>query len=270
MLLRIASLFIRISPERIGYAITKKLAARTQRLPISKVESRALGDAKRIHYGKDGRNVAWSWGEGPIVILVHGWGGQAAQMAPLASHLANLGFHAVAIDITGHGHSPGSSIRWQYFLDDVAELSSRFDGAIHAYVAHSAGALSTMAARKLKRIHASRYICICAPSHPYPPIEVIRKKLRPPENIVARYKTHIARQFESSWDALEPGASYVDTGSNLLLFYDETDRFVSHSEGDKIRAINQDALLVKTNGYSHAKILQSPELLDAAGRFLKL
>ena len=269
MILKIASFLIKISPENIGFAITKKLAARAQRLPISKIESDAIENAKKIHYGKDNKNVAWSWGEGPTVILVHGWGGQASQMAPLASQIATLGFNAVAIDITGHGSSPGSNVHWEFFLNDIAELSNKFGNDVYAYVAHSAGALSTMAARKSKHVRASRYVCICAPSHPYPPIEVIKKKLNPPENIIARYKTFIADQFESSWDTLEPGRSYLDAGSNLLLFYDETDRFVNHSEGDKIKALNPEARLIKTKSYSHAQILQSRELLDATCAFLK-
>lgn len=269
MIAQLASFLIRITPENIGFAITRSLAARTRRLPASRLESEAFGTANAIHYGKDNQNVAWSWGQGPVVILVHGWGGQSAQMAPLSLRLAGLGFNAVAIDITGHGRSPGTSIHWQYFLDDVADLSNKFDGGVHAYVGHSAGALAMMAARKLRKIHASRYVCISAPSHPYPPIDIIRRKLGPPEGVISKYKAFVAGQFESSWEALEPGVSYADSGSNLLLFYDQTDRYVSHVEGDKIQALNPGARLIKTNGHSHIAILQSPELMAAAADFLK-
>jgi hypothetical protein len=54
-----------------------------------------------------------------------------------------------------------------------------------------------------------------------------------------------------------------------LLFYDETDRFVRHSEGDRIQALCPGARLVKTSAYSHQKILAAPELAQAVGEFLK-
>jgi pimeloyl-ACP methyl ester carboxylesterase len=268
MLLEIASFLIKISPENIGYAITKTVAAKTQRPPISKQESGALGYADKIHYGKDNRNIAWSWGEGPIVIFVHGWGGQAAQLAPLALQVAKQGFRAIAIDVSGHGDSPGKSICWEYFLNDIAELSKIFDKEIYAYVAHSAGALSMMAARKLRSLHASRYVCICAPTHPYPPIDVIRRKLKPSETIIQRYKAYIANQFESTWADLEPGISHNDAGPQLLLFYDEADKVVNHIDGDKIKALNPNAVLIKTSTYSHTKILLAPELHKAVIDFI--
>jgi pimeloyl-ACP methyl ester carboxylesterase len=270
MLLKIANFLIKISPESIGYAITKTVAAKTQRPPISKQESGALGYANRIHYGKNNRNTAWIWGEGPLVIFIHGWGGQAAQMAPLALQVAKQGFRAVAIDVSGHGDSQGNSICWEYFLNDIAELSKKFDEDIHAYVAHSAGALSMMAARKLRSIHASRYVCICAPTHPYPPIDVIRRKLKPSETIIEHYKAYIASQFESTWAELEPGISHTDAGSQLLLFYDETDKVVNHTDGDRIKALNPDAVLIKTSAYNHTKILLAPELHETIINFMRI
>src|SRR5438128_14241 len=267
MLIKVAKFVINVVPEATANFITRSLAAMTQRPPISSSEQEAMAQASRMNYGEN--NVAWAWGDGPLVIFVHGWSGRAAQMAPLALHAANLGFRSVAIDVTGHGDSPKRHTRWDYFLRDIAALSQSLHEEVYAYVGHSAGALSMMAARALKGIHAQCYVCICAPSFPFPPIDVIRKNLNPKEAVLEHYKMYIAEQFETTWEELQAGCSDADAGSDTLLFYDETDRFVDHSEGDKIQALCPGARLIKTSAYSHQKILAAPELAQAVGEFLK-
>src|SRR6266704_5291675 len=267
MLIKAAKFVINVVPEAMADSITRSLAAMTQRPPISSFEREAMAQANRMSYGES--NVAWVWGNGPLVMFVHGWSGRAAQMAPLALHVANLGFRSVAIDVTGHGDSPKRHTRWDYFLRDIAALSQSLQEEVYAYVGHSAGALSMMAARALKGIHARRYACICAPSFPFPPINVIQKKLNPKESVVEHYKKHIAGQFETTWEELQAGCSYANAGSDTLLFYDETDRFVHHSEGDRIQTLCPGAQVVKTRAYSHQEILAAPELARTLGAFLQ-
>ena len=227
-----------------------------------------MAQASKLNYGENNRNVAWAWGEGPPVIFVHGWGGRAAQMSPLALHVAKLGFRSVAIDVTGHGSSPEGHTRWSYFLRDIAALSRSLHEDIHTYIGHSAGGLTMMAARALKGIHARRYVCIGAPSYPFPPINVIQKKLNPRKGVLESYKAHIAEQFGTTWERLQAGHSYADAGPDLLLFYDETDRYIDHREGDRIRALCPGARLVKTSAYGHRSILAAPELARAVDEFL--
>src|SRR6266568_1853559 len=267
MLITLAKFVVSVVPEATANSIIRSLAAVTQRPPISSSEQEAMAQASKMRYGEN--NVAWVWGEGPLVIFVHGWSGRAAQMAPLALHVANLGFRSVAIDVTGHGDSPKRHTRWEYFLRDIAALSRSLHEEAYAYVGHSAGGLAMMAARALKCIHVRRYACFCATSFPFPPINVIRKKMNPKETVLEDYKKYIAKQFETTWEQLQAGCSYANAGSDTLLFYDETDRFVDHSEGDRIQALCPGARLVKTSAYSHQKILAAPELAQTLGAFLQ-
>lgn len=269
MLITIAKYVNKVLPDGAATSMVRALAAMTQRPAVSVTQQEAMARASKLHFGEDQTNVAWSWGEGRLLILVHGWGGRADQMAPLAVRLAAEGFRAVALDVTGHGASPKRHTRWEYFLRDIAALTSTLKEDVYAYVAHSAGALCVMADRELKGIRAQRYVCIAAPSHPFPPIHVIQKKLRPKQNVIARYKEYIAAQFGTTWEKLETGRSYADAGSNLLLIYDETDRFVSHTEGDRIHALCPGSTLIKTKAYSHQQSVEAPETLQAVVEFLK-
>lgn len=270
MLLKAVKYLLKVLPAPAGVALARQVSTSPQRAPVSPQEQQALAQAKTLRYGPGGGKVAWMWGEqGPLVILVHGWGGRAAQMAPLALALAGRGFRAAAFDISGHGESTAKRTSWTCFLTDIHAFTEALGEEVHAYVAHSAGALSTMAARQLKGIRATRYVCVCGPSHPFPPIDVLKAKLAPPPRVVEGYKRHIASQFDSSWERLASGVSFQGAGDDLLLVFDTRDRFVPHTEGDRIHALCPDSRLVKTETYGHVRILGSTELADLVGDFLE-
>ena len=49
--------------------------------------------------------IAWRWGQGPVVLLVHGFEGNRAQFASFVEALVELGFTAVALDVPTYGES---------------------------------------------------------------------------------------------------------------------------------------------------------------------
>ena len=56
----------------------------------------------------DDRIVAEKWGSGPVVYLVHGWGGRRGQLDPFVAPLVQSGHTVVAFDAPSHGDSaPG-------------------------------------------------------------------------------------------------------------------------------------------------------------------
>jgi pimeloyl-ACP methyl ester carboxylesterase len=260
---------LRVMPNALAFAAVRALAARTQRPAMTSVERDALSRATRISYGRDGRNVAWSWGTGPIVIFVHGWSGRAAQLAPLASSVSAAGFKSVAIEVSGHGSSPGTTTSWANFLQDIPDLAASLNAEVFAFVGHSAGALTMAATRRLSALSARKYICICAPSYPFPPLVLIKKILNPRSETLDAYKKHLADQFQSSWAALESGNSFAGLGAETLFVCDTTDRFVPHTEGDKLAALCPEATLEKLDRYGHVGVLTAPELDTSVRRFLR-
>lgn len=237
---------------------------------LSVVEQEALASAERLPFGPKNAHTAWAWGTGPLIVLVHGWGGHGGQLAPLAVQLAARGFRAVVLDVTGHGASLERRTSWPAFFRDLSALEKRLGEEVHAYVGHSVGGLAMMAARHISGIHASRYICICSPSHPYKGIEFLRKRVAPSERGLDRYKAFIAQQFNcASWAQLEAGACYAGAGAETLLIYDLEDRFVAHEEGDRIRHAYPDVQVFKMNARGHLRILVNPDLSRTIVEFLR-
>src|SRR3954471_21387409 len=102
------------------------------------------GSAIDVH----GRPVAvWKWGTGPVVLLVHGWGGYGAQLQPFVEPLVKAGFQAVVFDAPAHGVSGPSQIGskratlfdFAFAIDEIGRSYRELAGII----AHSGGCTAT-------------------------------------------------------------------------------------------------------------------------------
>ena len=92
---------------------------------------------------------AWRHGESagdrPRVLLIHGWGGRAAQMKALAEALWQAGFDPVLLDLPAHGHSGGWSSHLPQWRRALFAAVARL-GPLHGIVAHSLGAVTALSA----------------------------------------------------------------------------------------------------------------------------
>src|SRR5262245_23744728 len=100
--------------HRVLSAVTlETAAARAERLfltpprprrPTWEVELLAGAEARPMRVGAR-RIETWTWGTGPSVLLVHGWGGRGTQLGAFVAPLVAHGFSVVTFDAPGHGAS---------------------------------------------------------------------------------------------------------------------------------------------------------------------
>lgn len=87
--------------------------------------------------------VAWRWGEGPVVLLVHGFEGNRAQFAAIVSALVERGFAPVALDVPAHGESAGHELTAVKFIAAIERTLARL-APVHAVIGHSLGAAMSL------------------------------------------------------------------------------------------------------------------------------
>lgn len=88
------------------------------------------------------RLYAKIWGEGPPVVLIHGWPLSADSWDPIAHALAENGFRAIAYDRRGFGRSdqPSGGYDYDTFADDLATImQAHANGQDAALVGFSMG-----------------------------------------------------------------------------------------------------------------------------------
>src|SRR4051794_10369104 len=120
--------------------LARKLFFTPPRVAVRDEECAVLARGERFTLAVSGeRVVGRAWGEGPTVLLVHGWGGHSGQMTSLVDPAVAAGFRAVALDLPGHGESAGSVSSLVHFASALVHAASLF-GPVHGVVAHSFGA----------------------------------------------------------------------------------------------------------------------------------
>ncbi len=88
--------------------LAQRLFFTPPRVPVRAEERAVLTGGERFELAALGqRIVGRAWGEGPTLLLVHGWGGHSGQMTALVGPAVAAGLRAVAIDLPGHGESAG-------------------------------------------------------------------------------------------------------------------------------------------------------------------
>lgn len=188
------------SSDALELAVMLGLAlGRPSVLPLRPKDEDMLDQFESFSFGA-GR-VGWSIGEGPLVLLVHGYSGRGIQMAALAPKIASQGFRAVFFDAGGHGASRIEKIGFFTFINDTRDILAYLAAPVFAMVGHSAGGLAMMRARALHGVAAQRYIVISAPLYPYVPLESMRGNGASLEAL-DHVKAMLAGQFQTSWSAL--------------------------------------------------------------------
>jgi pimeloyl-ACP methyl ester carboxylesterase len=241
-----------------------ELIERSPRMPLRDEDAAQLACMETWLFGDDANKRAWSIGTGRLVVLVHGWGGIGAQMAPLAAAIAAAGFRCVLFDALGHGQSGSGRIGFDGFGDDVAELCASLGENPYALIGHSAGALGMMAARYRRAVSAQQFVCLAMPIFPYVPLETLKAKFGFTDEMVLPLKPALAAQFDRSWAELEAGCVFAQrSNEHLTLVYDRSDPRVRHTDADTIAALWPGTRIIKTEGLGHNRILRSPEVIAA-------
>jgi len=115
---------------------------------------------ERIALGDD--LVAWRWGQGPAVLLVHGFEGNRAQFGAIIAALVERGFSAVALDVPAHGESAGDELTAVKFIAAIERVLAHL-GPVRAVIGHSmGGAMSLYSVAHAGGAH--RVALISAPS----------------------------------------------------------------------------------------------------------
>ncbi len=109
------------------------------RYPRLKREDRWLALARHSSTPFPGGPLpTWTWGKGPAVLLVHGWGGHGGRLTPFVGPLTRAGFSVVAFDAPGHGGAAGRHSALPEFVDAIRAVAEAH-GPFEAAIGHSMG-----------------------------------------------------------------------------------------------------------------------------------
>jgi pimeloyl-ACP methyl ester carboxylesterase len=218
-----------------------------------------LGDSTTIK--------AWSWGEGPLVILVHGWEGRGSQLGAFVPPLVADGYRVVAFDAPGHGASDGNRSSLPHFAYALRGVVDALGKPLHAVIAHSLGcAAVTLALRE--GLEANRLVFIAPPLEPVDYTRRFGQILNLDAEIVEGLQRRIEERFMRKWSDYSLALSAPEMTAPLLIIHDREDRETFWSEGNALAQAWPGARLITTEGLGHRKVLREAGLIEEARKFV--
>lgn len=206
------------------------------------------------------------------VVLLHGWGGHALDMASFINPLRDSGYDVIAFDSRAHGESPGRQSTLPEYVNILDTVVSRL-GPVYALLSHSFGGMvATNWISENKRPGQSEPVKkLVLVSSPKGMKEVV-KYFSTVLDLPSLHHAYLIKKVESVTkqpiEALAVAKFLNKRGVKTMLVHDETDTWVPISDARKIiEAIDNEELLI-TSGLGHRQILFNDAVIQRTVSFL--
>lgn len=252
------------SAPRLAERLVEKHLFTPGRYLPSAEESRRLEQGKPFRLRVHGRSIrGWRWGDGPGVLLVHGWSGRGIQLHRYIDPLLQAGRAAVAIDGPAHGESEGESTSYFEFTDVIRTLiAPERDIRIEGIVAHSFGAAAVVNALAHQKAAMKTVLLAPALQLRKTVLDALERHGIPAhvfEKIIATYEDRFGYSLERD----DPHRHLGDLRSPALVIHDRDDPVISHADSEALCRRFTHMTLKTTSGLGHRKIMADPESVQA-------
>lgn len=208
--------------------------------------------------------------QGPVVLLVHGWGGHAGQMLALADTLAAQGMRPMIVEMPAHGRSRGSTSNLPQFARVIEYVSARLQQqgySVHGLVAHSLGANAGAYAAS-RGLPVNRLVLLAPPASPYEYTRLFAHVFGLSETTRAAMQRRVEAREGILMPQFEPAAVGPRIHLPTLVVHDRQDNINHFADGVAYSQTIEGARLVATEGLGHQKILKDTGVLQHVASFL--
>jgi pimeloyl-ACP methyl ester carboxylesterase len=247
----VAELFIAAPPRRVSNA----------------AEDALLGAAQRTDVEFEGEQLPiYRFGSGPVVLLVHGWGGSSGQLHAFVAPLLARGASVVAFDAPGHGFATGTWLAIPRFANAILRVAEQV-GPLSAVIGHSMGAAAAAFALSLG-LQAERAVLIGPPASEYDFFRQWFGSLGLADRILPLAKQKVVERVGVTFERLRPQPLAAEIQQPLLVIHDRDDREVPYTDGAEIAAAAPNGQLHTTQGLGHRRILRDPRVVQTSVNFV--
>jgi pimeloyl-ACP methyl ester carboxylesterase len=211
--------------------------------------------------------AAWSWGQGPAVVLSHGWNGNAAQLSSFIRPLLDAGFRVVAFDQPAHGHSTGRRTNLPQMAQALQSMV-RAVGPLHAVVAHSLGATAASLAL-FDHLPAQRAVLVAPPAAPPYFAQRLAQYLGLSPERTEGMLAQLQRNVGIHLDSLDIRSIAGWMRQPVLILHDVQDREVPFAHGRAIAEAWPNARFVPLERLGHTRPLSDAGVVRQAVDFVR-
>jgi len=221
---------------------------------------------------KDKNISVYLWGEGPLIVMMHGWSGSGSQFRKFIPTLVKAGYQIAIFDAPSHGLNPGKQSHLIDFTDTLISIQNKF-GNIHTIIAHSFGAMATVVA--MQRGFSAQHMILIAPhldAHEmhktYSGLLNLNPRLSERFRDLIEQKMQNILNVDKVWDYLSPDKLLSLNNSVGLLLYDIEDEEIPQKQFKDIETHWKNARTIKTDGLGHHRILKDKKTIRDVTDFI--
>lgn len=247
----------------------EKLFMTPRRLQPPKREIDWLASARRgdLKINANQTLPIYTWGEGPIVLLAHGWSGRGSQMAGFSQSLVEAGFQVIAFDAPGHGQAEPSRSGLYEFSMAIQQIVETI-GPVYALIAHSLGAAASTIALS-NGMAVERLVYLASPENPGGYVYRVARFLGFGDAVANRVEIRMEKRYGRSFERCRGGALAPNFDTPLLVVHDLDDRDIPHEDGVRLVEAWPGAQLMTTSGLGHNRVLRADKVINSVTNFLK-
>lgn len=207
--------------------------------------------------------VGFEVGSGPLVLAIHGWGGRAAQMAPMARRIAEDGFRVVAVDLPGHAGGEVTDIK---ATAGAIQRMVEVIGPPQAVVGHSfAGATLRLA---FPDAAPTRVVMLAPMIRVSDAFDVFARRARLLPWTRRGLWKGLVRWDPVAFPKLDDLSPDQLPGAEVLILHDPEDADTSFLTAARLAAHRPGTIFVPLAGVGHAGILTDPLATDLVVDFV--
>jgi pimeloyl-ACP methyl ester carboxylesterase len=208
------------------------------------------------------------WGEGPGVLMVHGWDGRGSQFHRLVAPIVAAGYRAIAFDAPAHGESAGLETNYFEYTDAVRHLLRGDAGMpVVKVIAHSFGAAATINAIDKEGL-APDLLLIAPALHLEEFLHASFQRHGIPFGLFREVIGSLERRYGYDFHRDNPKRLIRRLAQPCMILHDEFDRLVPIAQSRAAAQANPLVYLQPTRDLGHTRILKSDSAVAALNGYL--
>jgi pimeloyl-ACP methyl ester carboxylesterase len=210
---------------------------------------------------------AWRWGEGPAVLVVHGWEDDHHCFDAIIAALVKRGHAVVAFDLPAHGKSGGTQSTIPLAAQAVQAVADAM-GPIRAIAGHSLGGAAATFAITEGWVDVERAVVIAAPTGPTYMLNAIAKRFGMSEERKESLFEELKRVVGYRPEEIELMPKLASLEIPALIVHSKDDAMVRFVTGEKWVANWPGAQLIALERLGHRRLLFDPATAGKIAEFL--
>lgn len=234
--------------------------------PLRELEAASNANIDTFH--ADGKKLTYyTWGSGPIILMMHGWAGRGTQFHAFIQPLTKAGYQVISLDGPAHGKSEGKSTNVLEFASAIQALRN-IVGPIEGFVGHSFGGLTGMYAVQ-HGLDLKYLISIGSPTQAEMLLTEFSARINGSERVRRFIEKRVVKRIGMEFKEISI--------QHLLGHMPPIHYFNIHDQDDREVSVSHQAVIAKqfpgvvtktTSGLGHMRVLKSAEVVQAVLEYI--